>query len=243
MKLPIAIATAIFFCCGVSRGTTTSNTTSESAAQIDTIVNTTATQTVDQYSTQLIAQLQGGSTLYDQTFNSAFSSPTVQAAVSAAENVLKGAGATSFRGPALESYNQTLLNSTTNTVQTGSHLDNTVITVKTYFGPKTIYPGDYGICQNYTPGNYPPVSGCTLSPAAFDIPPGGEDIDTFIFSFYTISEKTTTTDTYEITQVYDLVGKTGATSSVPEPGSWALALADLMALGCVWMIRRLRPTL
>lgn len=242
MKPSICVLTAIFFCASLSRATTvTGNTTSESSAQIDTIVNTSATQTVDQYSTELIGQLQGGGTLYDQTFTSAFSSSTVQAAITAAENVLKGAGATSFSGPTLESNNQTLLNSTTNTVQTGSQLTGTDVAVHTYTGPLTIYTGDFGICQDYNSGSYPPVSGCTLSAAAVNLATGASDIDTFIVSFYTISEKTTTTNTYEITQIYDLVGETCTTSSVPEPGSWTLALAGFSTLACVWMIRRLRP--
>jgi len=65
-------------------------------------------QSVNQFSTELIAQMAGGPVLFDQTFNVAYSDPTVQAAVAHAAGVLTGAGATSITGPTETSSSQTL---------------------------------------------------------------------------------------------------------------------------------------
>ena len=52
------------------------------------------------FSTELRARIGNGSFLYDQTFNVPFSDPQVQSAITQAHNVLSGAGAVTFTGPA-----------------------------------------------------------------------------------------------------------------------------------------------
>jgi hypothetical protein len=57
--------------------------------------NTAVSQRVDTFSTEIIGRMQGGPTLYDQTFNVAYADPAVQAAVATAKGVLTGGGAAS----------------------------------------------------------------------------------------------------------------------------------------------------
>jgi hypothetical protein len=205
-------------------------------------------QSVNQFSTELIAQMAGGPVLFDQTFNVAYSDPTVQAVVAQAAGVLTGAGATSITGPTQTSYSQTLVNSSSVTV-TNSTTDNIIWQVTTWIGPGTVLVGNFGIVQGYTllplyssggwgpfsadppvvvqgtdpispPGNNAiiPTGG---NPTALTLLAGQEDINILAFSFVDIDQTTTNTDTYLTTTVYDMVG-----SVVPEPSS-----ALLLGLG------------
>jgi len=119
------------------------------AAELDTIYPTTVNQSVNQFSTELIAQMAGGPVLFDQTFNVAYSDPTVQAAVAQAAGVLTGAGATSITGPTQTSYSQTLVNSSSVTV-TNSTTDNIIILSTDWIGPGTVLNGNFGVVQGYT---------------------------------------------------------------------------------------------
>ena len=106
-------------------------------------------QSVNQFSTELIAQMAGGPVLFDQTFNAAYSDPTVQAAVAQAAGVLTGAGATSITGPTETSSSQTLVNGSSVTV-TNSTTDNIILQVATWVGPQTVLIGNFGVVQGYT---------------------------------------------------------------------------------------------
>jgi hypothetical protein len=220
------------------------------AAELDTINTTTVNQSVNQFSTELIAQMAGGPVLFDQTFNVAYSDPTVQAAVAQAAGVLTGAGATSITGPTETSYSQSLVNSSSVTV-TNSTTDNIIAQVTTWVGPSTVLVGNnFGVVQGYTllpvstgPGlieAYPPVvvqGTDPISPPGNNaiIPTGGNpqtftllagqtDINTLEFSFVDIDQTTTNTDTYLTTTVYDMVG---SVVSVPEPSSLVLGLGGI----------------
>lgn len=80
-----ALPTATFADAG---GTT--NTFSSSTITKYTTVNLAASQQVDTFSTQIIGLMQGGATLYNQTFNVAFADPLVQASLGTAEGALTG---------------------------------------------------------------------------------------------------------------------------------------------------------
>ena len=80
------------------QGTTT---TSTSAFTLETINTTHVTQQVNAFQVELKARMQGGSYLFDQTYGAALSSPTVQAAITQAKNLLTSHGAVSFGGPTL----------------------------------------------------------------------------------------------------------------------------------------------
>jgi len=154
-----------------SSTTTTAPTNTFSTAAIETIIDTPVTQQVDAYSTTLIAQMEGGPVLYDQSFLVPFADPTFQSAIGTAESLLTGAGAVSFLGPTLTSSTNTL-SSTTNTVQTGEsgclicETPNVSFTTTEYIGPQTIDVGDFGVCQSY-----PPLTGCSMPGTPFTIPP------------------------------------------------------------------------
>ena len=61
----------------VAQAVITNSTSSSTSGYVDTPV----TQRVDQYSTTIEAILNGGSTVYDQTFSAPYSDPSVQAAI------------------------------------------------------------------------------------------------------------------------------------------------------------------
>jgi hypothetical protein len=190
-------------------GTNTSTSTTSTKTVYDT-TNTAVTQQVDTFAVELIVRMQGGSTLYDQTFNVAFADPTVQAALVTAQGVLTANGAASFLQNLLSS-NTSLTGSV---VQTGSPVatgtDVSFFTT-TYIGPQTIMVGE----NQLTP---------------FTIVAGGRDIDTLITSLIHQTITTTTTNTFLTTEIYELVGIPAATS-VPEP-----ATLGLLAMGLVGLV-------
>ena len=230
-----------------------------SSAELDTINTTTVNQSANQFSTELIAQMAGGPVLFDQTFNVAYSDPTVQAAVAQAAGVLTGAGATSITGPTETSYSQTLVNSSSVTV-TNSTTDNIIQQVTSWDGPVTVLVGNFGVVQGYTllpvstgsgllvadppvvsqgtdpispPGNNAiiPTGG---NPTSFILSTGQQDVNILVFSFVDIDQTTTNTDTYLTTTVYDMVG---SVVSVPEPSS-----ALVLGLGGIaFALYRWRP--
>ena len=172
------------------------NFTSASTQTIDIYNTTTVNQQVNQFSTELIAQMAGGPVLFDQTFNAAYSDPTVQAAVAQATGVLTGAGATSITGPTETISSQTLVSSSS-TVQVTSTSETYSVSVNFYIGPQTIMVG--------------PDQSQALTLLA-----GWTDIDTLTTTTVDIDQTVTNTDTYLTTTVYDMVG---SVVPVPEPSS------------------------
>ena len=256
------IFSLLFNSTGLSQvgGTATSTLNfTTSSAELDTINTTTVNQSANQFSTELIAQMAGGPVLFDQTFNVAYSDPTVQAAVAQAAGVLTGAGATSITGPTETSYSQTLVNSSSVTV-TNSTTDNIIQQVTSWDGPVTVLVGNFGVVQGYTllpvstgsgllvadppvvsqgtdpispPGNNAiiPTGG---NPTSFILSTGQQDVNILVFSFVDIDQTTTNTDTYLTTTVYDMVG---SVVSVPEPSS-----ALVLGLGGIaFALYRWRP--
>jgi hypothetical protein len=138
------------------------STTSTSAATIQTFDTTSVTNQVNTYHVELKARMQGGAYLFDQTYSAALSSPTVQAAITQAKNLLTGQGAVSFSGPTLLSSSQST-NTTTNTVQNGMTDGTPIITTKTFIGPITITIGNFGTCTGYTDSG--PPQGRPVAPA------------------------------------------------------------------------------
>ena len=193
----------------MSGGGANTTTYSTSTRTISDTTNTAVTRQVDTFAVELIAHMQGGSTLYDQTFNVAFADPTVQAALVTAQGVLTANGAASFLQSLLSS-NTSLFSSV---VQTGSPVTtgtDVSATTTAYIGPQTIMVGDN-------------------QSQAFDIVAGGVDYDTLFTTLIHQTITTTTTDTYLTKEVYELIGIPTATS-VPEPGTLGLLAMGLIGV-------------
>jgi len=169
-------------------------------------------QQVNTFSVELIASLQGGATVYDQTFNVAYADPAVQAAITTAQAALTASGAASFNGPTLLTGSTSLVGSVS---QIGAPVDTgTDVSFATtlYIGPQTIMVGD----------NQSQI---------FSIPAGSQDYDTLVTSLIHQLITTTTTDTYLTTDVYQLVGVPAqSTAPVPEPGTILLLVMGAPAM-------------
>jgi hypothetical protein len=220
------------------------NATSESLITIDTYNTTSVTQQVNTFQTELKARMQGGAYLYDQTFNVAFSDPSITAAIAQAKSVLTAAGAVSFSGPTLVSSNQSTTSNTV-TVQTGQTAQTPNVTVSTYIGPLTIQIGNFGTCTGLTagPGGSVVPTGCTGGTnTSLTIAPGSEDIDTLVIEPVTINQTATTTNTTLTSQVYELDGiaAAGSPPATPAPPSVILAFLGLACLGLYAVRHRLR---
>jgi hypothetical protein len=203
------LSTAAFAAVG-GGGTNTTTYTTSTKTVTDTSYSA-VTQQVNTFSVELIASMQGGQALYDQTFNVAFSDAAVQAAILTAQGVLTTNGAASFLGPTFLSGSTSLLSSVSQTgapVTTGIDIS---AATSTYIGPQTIWVGDN-------------------QSQSFAIVPGGIDYDTLVTSLIHQTITTTTTDTYLTSDVYQLVG-VPAPVPVPAPilllGSGLLGLAGI----------------
>jgi hypothetical protein len=202
------------------------NSTTATISYADTPV----TQRVDEYSTTLLSFL-NGSQISSQTFLFAFSDPTVQSAVTQADTILTGDGA-SFGAPILNSSVVALLSSVTIPPPTyscpdfyngptnyppGTSVTGNVVTTATTFGPATINVGE---CLGDT----------------FTVLAGQEDINVNTENDFLVTQSVLTTDTYLTTATYEINGVT-SNNSVPEPGTLAMLLAGA---GMLLFIRRRR---
>jgi hypothetical protein len=193
---------------------------------------------VDTFSTELRARIGNGSFLYDQTFNVAFSDPQVQAAITAARNVLAGAGAVNFTNPALISSSTSQVSSNNNTVTTGTNSEATVTTTQ-FIGPVAIPTGNLGICQSQPGSNVTTLIGCVPGGTPFAIGAGAVDFDTLTLSRVTISRTATTTNTFLTTTVYEVDGfPAGGPAATPAPPSLILALTGLAGAGLYLATRK-----
>jgi uncharacterized repeat protein (TIGR01451 family) len=150
---------------------------------IETNLSSSVIQQATNYTTELIAMMPSGTVLFDQSFNTVFSDPSVQAAVTQAAGDLTAAGATSYTGPretSLQNVPGTSSVSVTNPIGT-----NISAATSLYIGPKTIM---IGLDQS----------------EPFFIPAGGMDYDTLITTGITNLVTTTNTSTYLDSAVYTM---------------------------------------
>ena len=180
-----------------------------------TYVDTPVTQRVDNYSTTLVAVL-NGTQVFSRTFPAAFTDPSVQAAIVQADAILSNAHAT-FGAPALTSSSSALQSSVTpppstvtclqaNSGHVGATGATTVTTVDT-FGPATV---PVGTCQS----------------EIFNILSGQLDINVntdFVFAF---PRTIVTTNTFLTTSSY-LISATGP-ATVPALSPLSFAALGLM---------------
>jgi hypothetical protein len=207
-------------------GVFTSNAFTYSYVAMDTPL----TQQVNQYSTTLIATL-NGSHVFSETFGAPFSNPTVQAAVLLADALLNGDGAT-FGSPFLASGSTSLAGSQLSYLQTGEQNTGTVQETTTeLFGPNFIIGCTVAAenCLDF---------GDQLFPALMFIQPGQLDINLRTNIEVAIDRNVVTTNTFLTTQTYEIDG-TNETSAVPEPATWGLMLTGALAIGIekIWRSR------
>jgi probable HAF family extracellular repeat protein len=165
-------------------GTFSTTTSTLSTCTVETNLTANVSQQATNYTTQLIAVMPGGTVLFDQSFNAAFSDPAVQAAVTQAAGDLIGAGASSWAGPTQTSFLQSLEGNSsvavTNVIGT-----NVSVATTEYVGPQTVMVGDN-------------------QSIPFFIFAGGIDFDTLVTSVVTNLVTTTNTSTYLDSAVYTL---------------------------------------
>jgi hypothetical protein len=205
-------------------------TTNSTTATI-TYADTAVTDTVDDYSTTLLA-LVNGSQVSSVTLLAPYSDPTVAAAIATADGILTGDGAT-FGSPSLLSSTSVLQSSVVTppsesyTCETAEATGSTYITGYTVttpgiFGPATITVGD---CNS----------------ESFFVLAGQLDINVNTNNAFTIPVETVTTDTYLDSATYEIAGTTEVAPGVtPEPASVELVLSGLGAIAC-GLRKRARP--
>jgi len=192
-------------------------------------VNTPVSQTVNQYQTTLVAILNGGTTVFQQTFAAPFADPSVQNAISAADALLNSDGA-AFDTPFLTSNSTALQSSMLSYVPTSTTLDLPTL-ISCGIGPPLT-----GTCNGVTV-TATGMTTVTFGPATimigpaysdeFDVLAGQVDDNINADYTYTVDQNGVTTNTYLTTQSYEI---DGTTSASPEPGTFGLIGCGLTLL-------------
>jgi hypothetical protein len=206
------------------------NSTTSTFSYTDTAV----TDTVDDYSTTLLALL-NGSQVSSVTLLAPYSDPTVAAAITAADGILTGDGAT-FGSPSLLSSTSVLQSS----MITPPYESYTCLGVGS---GGSLPAGTTNLFTNSTTSTFGPAS-ITVGECnqdSFTILTGQLDININTNNQFTIPVETLTTDTYLDSATYEIAGtKTLAPGVTPEPASVELVLSGLGALA--WCRRRVRSS-
>ena len=192
------------------------STTTNSTAAVQTFVDTRATATATATGVQVRARLDGGSYLYDQTFNAGLASAAVQAGITQAKAALLQAGAAMVSGPT-QIGSTASTGTSTATSETGRSSQRFSYT-SVVTGPATIMTGDRGTCQltgTLSSGTSPaPLSNCT-SGTPFTVAAGTQNTDSLTITQTTINRKVTTSATTTTADLYELIGMPGAPPPAP----------------------------
>ena len=207
----------------VGGGGNTTTTTTTSTTSGTTFTDQFQTERVDTFLTRITARINGGVTVYDQSFNVAFGQPAVTAAIAAAQAALNAAVEPdpTIVGPTLISSTELLIDTDTDLVsQLLNHIE-TSVTTTTTFGPATILVGE----DQSVP---------------FIVDAGTLNINTNTHTQSFFDRLFLTTDTYLTSQTYELVGYPQQVAAVPEPGTLGLIGLGLAGMA-LWRRRRTLP--
>jgi hypothetical protein len=213
------------------------NIVTESYLNDPTFVNTPLSQVVNDYQTTLTAILNGGTTVYQQTFSVPFNAVSVQNAIAIADALLNGDGA-SFGAPVQTANSTALVSSVTSYVPTSPTLDLptlfgcniTINTTASCDGVPVTYTFDLASAiVTFGPATIMLGAGDTDE---YAIPAGVGDTNVNVIYSYVVDQNAIATNTYLTTQSYEIDGATNSTST-PEPGTLAL-------IGCALAILTLR---
>jgi uncharacterized protein (TIGR03437 family) len=181
-----------------------------------TFVNTPVSQSVNQYQTKLIA-VTNGVAVFQQTYAVAFSDPSVQNAISQADEVLTSDGAT-FGSPVLTSTSATLQSSVLSYVPTSPTLDLSTLIGCTEGGIIST-----ATCSGVSVTNTAEPATVTFGPATIMVGPnysdqffvlaGQEDSNQDHDFTYTVTQNAVTTNTYLTSQTYVIQGTGGVAYS------------------------------
>jgi hypothetical protein len=181
--------------------------------------------------------------VYDQVFDAPFSNLSVQNAIAAADALLASDGA-GFGSPAL------ILNSSTLesiVLSSGPTLDLSTIEscASAYASASGITATSFSFPCDGVPAAVATPTTEIFGPAVimtglgltdeFDVLPGQLDID--VDTDYSYTQNPIETDTYLITQSYEVDGTTGA---VPEPATWSLLVLGFAGIASL-RVRQNRP--
>ena len=181
------------------QGGGTNGVSTTTSTQFFTIYNdTVSSQATHTYATTIDAVLNGGSVVYDQTFNLPYSDPQVQAAVAAARTALINAGAAPGAAD-LSASNTSIPTSQTTAMVTGQSTTVAVSPGDVRLGPDIIGPNLHlssggATTDGSLPGGY------------LGIIPGQVSIDIPEQSTTTVSRTVTTTSTDLLSQQYVISG-------------------------------------
>jgi len=194
-------------------------------------LNTPVVQTVNDYQTTLTAILNGGTSVYQQTFFVPFSDPSVLAAITAVDGIFTSDGAT-FGSPFLTSNSTTLESSPISYVATSP-----TFTTPALFSCVGVVAATSSFNCSGVTVTATPTSTSTIGPGTimtgldqsdeFDILAGQSDVNINMDYTYTVDQNAITTNTYLTTQSYEIDGTTNST--VPEPSTFAMLSAALAA--------------
>jgi uncharacterized protein with beta-barrel porin domain len=175
--------------------------------------------------------------VYDQTFNAAFGDPVVQAGVTAARAAITTAGGpgVAIFGPNLVSRTETLLSSNTTSLFTLNRTE-TSVTTSSSLGPGTIMIGGTNPpCPSIAalPSSTRPT-GCPGQTTTFFVNPGTTNFNTNTHYQYFVDEAATTSNTFRIFEVYELLGtvqSVGTVHTATIAGAYDMAQRFLRRLG------------
>jgi len=187
--------------------TPTNTTTTVSTTTSSETVTTTETVRVDIASTRLVVIDPLGAVVSDQTFSVPFADAAVQSAVATGTTALQTGSPESLfvKGPTLAETTTALVDSSTETTETG-RMDDQTLTQEEDIGPTCIGTGNRDV------PNTSPCASCantTVVPprgTPFCVASGTSNINFNLHTHTTINELATTTETYETTERYVLRG-------------------------------------